>query len=173
MCQSEHLGQIRQRALTTIVLPVGVGDETRGGIERQILGNGGLLRRIERKQRLKPQQRVQDQKPADVEQQHADCIHEPALLTPLIDSTRPIDPTLDRPQHRRQESPIAIENVRHVGAERLYQRDDDRAVERDLNPANDRHDDQPFRNARAGGARRRDRSASPVRRLRRANSRMS
>src|SRR5216684_2587772 len=34
---------------------------------------------------------------------------------------------------------FAVENARHVPAERLYERDHDRAVEQDLDPADDCH----------------------------------
>ena len=46
--QAEHLDEIRQRAFAAVVLPVGVGDEADRGVEGEIRGDRGLLRRIER-----------------------------------------------------------------------------------------------------------------------------
>ena len=74
-----------------------------------------------------------------MEQQHADHVHKPGLLTLLVDAAGPVDRRFDRPQHRRQEGALAVEDARHVAAEHRRNRDDDRAVEQDLNPANRSH----------------------------------
>ena len=100
-----------------------------------------LLGRIERQHGLQAHQRVEDEEAADVEQQHGDRIGQPMLLALLVDAAEPVERGFDRPQHRRQERALAVEDARHVPAERLHQRDDDRAVEDDLNPADERHGD--------------------------------
>ena len=61
------------------------------------------------------------------------------LLTLLVDAAGPVDRGLDRPQHRRQEGALAVEDARHVAAEHRRDRDDDRAVKQNLNPANRSH----------------------------------
>ena len=152
--QAEHLHEIGQRAFAAVVLPVGVGDEAHRRVEREVLGDRRLPGRIERQQGLEAQQRVEDQKAADVEEQHGDRVGEPVLLARLVDAAGPVERGLDRPQHRRQEGALAVEHARHVAAERLHQRDDDRAIEQDLNPADDGHGHTPFRTARAAAARR-------------------
>ena len=75
-------------------------------------------------------QHVKDEKAADVEQQHGDRVGQPMLLALLVDAAEPIQSRLDRPQDRRQECALAVEDARHVPAERRHERDDDRAIER-------------------------------------------
>ena len=87
--------------------------------------------------------RIDDEEAADMEQQHGDRIGQPMLLALLVDAADPVDPGLDRPQHRRQEGALAVEDARHVPAERLGQRDDDGAVQNDLNPADGGHGRMP------------------------------
>ena len=76
-------------------------------------------------------------KPADMEQQHGDRVGQPVLLALFVDAARPVERRLDRPQHRRKKRALAVEHPRHVPAERLHQRDDDRAIKNDLNPADE------------------------------------
>ena len=55
---------------------------------------------------------------------------ERTFLSPVlrpIDAGEPVDAGLDGTQHRRQECPLAVENARHVSAERLGQRNNDDA----------------------------------------------
>jgi len=59
-----------------------------------------------------------------MKQQHDDRVGQPMLLAPLVDAADPVEPGLDRPQHRRQECTLAIEDARHVPAERFYERDE-------------------------------------------------
>ena len=173
MRKSEHLYQVGQRALAPVVLPVGVGNEARRGVERQILRGRRHTRRVERQRALQPHQGIKDQEPADVKEQHADRIHEPALLALLVDAAGPIDRPLDWPQHQRQPSALAIEHMRHVGAEGLHQRNHDDAKKQDLNPADDGHGHKPLRTAQVAAARKRDRSAARGSRRRRASNRKS
>jgi len=74
-----------------------------------------------------------------MEQEHRDRIGQPMLLAPLVDSGNPVEPGLDRAQHRRQERPLAVEDARHVPTERLCQREDDDAKQNDLEPTDDSH----------------------------------
>ena len=46
MRQTEHLHEVGHRAFTTVILPVGIGDETHRRVERQILGNCRLSGRM-------------------------------------------------------------------------------------------------------------------------------
>ena len=137
--EAEHLREVGQRAFAAVVLPIGVGDEADRRIERQIGRHGRLFGRVEWQQRLHAHQHVEDEKAADMEQQHADHVHEPMLLTFLVDAAGPVDRRFNRPQHRRKERALAVEDARHVAAEHRRDRDDDRAIEQDLNPANRGH----------------------------------
>ena len=86
--------------------------------------------RIERQDALQAQQDVEDEEAADMEEQHGDRVGQPVLLALLVDAAGPVERRLDGPQDRRQERALAVEDARHVPAERLHQRDDDRAIER-------------------------------------------
>ena len=134
--QAEHLREVGHRALAAVVLPVGVGDEADRRVERQIGRHRRLLGRIERQHGLEAHQRVENEKAADMEQQHGDRVGQPVLLALLVDAAGPVDRRFDRPQHRRQECALAVEDARHVAAEHRRDRDDDRAIEQNLNPAN-------------------------------------
>ena len=138
--QAEHLHEIGQRALAAVVLPVGVGDEADRRVEGEIGRDRRLPGRIERQHALQAHQRIEDEEAADVEEQHGDRVGQPMLLALFVDAAEPVERRLDRPQDRRQEGALAVEDARHVAAERLHQRDDDRAEEQNLNPADDGHD---------------------------------
>ena len=141
--QAEHLREVGHRAFAAVVLPVGVGDEADRRVERQIRRHRRLPGRIERQHGLEAHQRVEDQKAADMEEQHADRVGDPVLLALLVDAADPVERRLDRPQHRRQEGALAVEDARHVAAEQRRDRDDDRAIKNDLNPADDGHGREP------------------------------
>ncbi|MGY3356551.1 hypothetical protein ACVWZK_003214 [Bradyrhizobium sp. GM0.4] len=157
--QAEHLHEIGQRALSTVILPVGVGDEGDRGVEGEIRGDSALAGRIERQDGLQPHHAVDDEEAADMEQQHGDRIGQPMLLALLVDAGEPVDAGLDRTQHRRQEGPLAVEHARHVPAERFCERDGNDAKENDLEPTDHSHDINPsgfvstVRTARAAAAR--------------------
>ena len=108
-------------------------------LKEEIGRDGRLLGRIERQHRLQAHQRVENDEAADVKQQHGDRVGEPMLLALLVDAAGAVERRLDRPQDRRQEGALAIEHARHVAAEHRRERDDDRAIENDLNPADDGH----------------------------------
>ena len=142
--QAEHLRQVGERAFAAVVLPVGVGDEADGGVEGERLRHRAHAGRIERQAALDAEEDVEDQEAGDVEEEHRHRIGQPVLLALLVDPADPVEHGLDRPQDRRQERALAGEDARHVPAERLHQRDHDRAVEDDLNPADDGHVRQPL-----------------------------
>src|SRR6185312_10313842 len=81
------------------------------------------------------------------------------LFAPLVDAADPVEAGLERSQNRREERALTIEDARHVPAERLHQRDHDRAIKYDLNPADDGHCVKPFEFASDAAARRPGRRA--------------
>ena len=143
MCQAEHLREVRQRALAAVVLPIGVGDEADRRVEGEIRRDRRLLGRIERQARLEAHQRIENEKSADMEKQHADRVGQPPLLAFLVDTCRAVEDQLDRPQNRGQKRALAVEDARHIGAEHRGDRHDDRAIKKNLNPADNRHDTEP------------------------------
>ena len=106
--------------------------------------HGRLLRRIERQHGLKPHQRIKNEKAADMKEQHRDRIGDPVLLALFVDPADPVDRDFDRPQQWRQQRPLAFEHARHVPAERLGQRDDDGAKQKNLNPSDGGHERDAF-----------------------------
>ncbi len=127
-----------------VVLPVRVGDEADRGVEGEIRRHRRLLGRVERQAGLETQQSVQNCKTTDVEQQHADRVGQPALFAFLIDTRRAIERQFNRPQDRREKSTLAVKNARHITAEHRRERHDDRAKKKNLNPADNRHDTEPY-----------------------------
>ena len=130
--QAEHLHEVGHRAFAAVVLPVGVGDEADGGVEGQVRRHGRHAGRIVRQRACSAQQNVEDEESADVKEQHGDRIGEPVLLALGINATQQVETGFDRHQHRAEERALAVEDPRHVAAERLHQCDDDRAVKKDL-----------------------------------------
>ena len=102
--EAEHLHEIRQRALTTVVLPVGVSDEADGGIESKVGRHRRLFGWIERQNRLEAHQGIEepvkDEEAANMEEQHGDRICQPMLFAFLVDAAGPIERRFHRPQHR-------------------------------------------------------------------------
>ena len=87
-------------------------------------------------------------KAADVEQQHADRVGHGMLLVALVNSGDFVDRTFNRPQNRGKKCALAIENAGHIGAKRRRDRDDNRAVKENLDPADEGHGRCSFRSAR-------------------------
>ena len=151
--EAQHLHEIGHRAFAAVVLPVGVGDEADRRVEGEVGGNRRLLGRIEGQHALQAHQRIEDDEAADMKQQHGDRVGQPVLLARRVDAAIAVEQRLDRLQHRRQEGALAVEDARHVAAERLHQGDDDSAVEEDLDPADEGHGGA-FRTARVAAGHR-------------------
>jgi len=147
--QAEHLHEVGQRAFAAVVLPIGVGDEAHRRVEGKILGHRRLLGRIERQQGLQAHQCIEDDKAADMEEQHGDRVGDPVLLAFRIDPAHPIERGFDRLQDRGQKSALAAEDARHVPTERHDECDHNGTIEKNLNPANEGHGGNTFRTAPA------------------------
>ena len=148
MRQAEHLHEIGHRAFAAVVLPVGVGDEAHRSIEREVGSNRGLLRRIERQYRLNAHQNIENEKAAGVEQQHADRVGHGVLFVAFVDAGDFIDRTFNWPQNRRKKCALAVENAGHIGAEQRCDRDEYRAIQENLDPADGGHSGRSFKSAR-------------------------
>ena len=83
--QPEHLRQIGERAFAAVVLPVGVGDEAHGRVERQVRRHRGLLGRIEWQPILEAHQEIKNKESANVEKQHGDRVGQPMLFVLVVD----------------------------------------------------------------------------------------
>ena len=98
--ESEHLGQIAQRRLAAIALPVGVGREADGRVERRIRRHGREALRIQRQPLLGALQQVHDDEAERVERQDGDGVLLPVLLLGGIHGREPEDPALDGAKQR-------------------------------------------------------------------------
>ena len=110
-----HLHEIAHRRLAAVPLPVRVRHEAHGGVERLVgahLGGAKSLR-IERQQTLEPHERVRDQKGKQAERQKRCGVLRPPLFLILADAAQLVDEHFDRPEHRMQERPLALEQPRH------------------------------------------------------------
>ena len=145
MREAEHLGEVGERALAAVVLPVGVGDEAGRRVEGEVGRDGALAGGVERQRALETQQGVQDEEAAEMEDEHRDQVGDPALLVVLVDAGHAVEQPFGRPQHGGQDGALAREDAGHVAAEQRRDRDDDDAVERDLRPAYGSHG-APFQN---------------------------
>ena len=97
MGEAKHLHEIGQRALATIVLPVGVGDEADRGIEGEVRSDGGHALRIEGQPSLNPHEGIEDEKSANMEEQHPCCVIKPALLAGFVHAPQAIEAGFDGP----------------------------------------------------------------------------
>ena len=94
--EAEHLRQMAHRRLAAIGLPVGVGDEADGRVEREIRRDGVEPLRVQGKHVLQPHQGVEEDEAAAGEGQHAKRIGDPSLLDRGVHPREPIKPALDR-----------------------------------------------------------------------------
>ena len=67
--QSRHLAEVRHGAFTAVRLPVGVGHEAHGGVERQVLGHAGKALAVQRQDALQPDDRVDEDEADRIEGQ--------------------------------------------------------------------------------------------------------
>ena len=74
------------------------------------------------------------------EHEHCQRVLLPVVLLFRINATQLVDEPLDRPEETRQRLPVAFENTLHVGAQRLGYGENNRRIERNLNPSIYRHD---------------------------------
>ena len=109
--ETHHLGQIAERALAAVVLPVGVGGEADRRVEGQVRGYGRHARRVQRQKALEAHERVDTQEAGRVEQQHGDRVGDPSLLARLVDAGNAVEAALDRPENRREKRPLALEHA--------------------------------------------------------------
>ncbi|MNN34980.1 hypothetical protein D3C81_1488140 [compost metagenome] len=109
--QAEHLAQVADRCLTAVGLPVGVGDEAYGGVERQRPLLAGKVLWVERQIALQQQHGKQQQEPGQVEGQQGQCVLLPVLLLVGANARQPIAGLFYRAQYRCQPSALAFHHL--------------------------------------------------------------
>ena len=109
--EAGHLDEATHGRLTGVVLPVGVGDERRGGVPRQV-----RLDRVEaqgeRQQLLNPLQAVEEQHRGEGEPQDREAVRRPGLVGIGVDPAQAVQRSLGPAVLRRGV------DLRHVVAQR-------------------------------------------------------
>jgi len=129
------------RAVATLSLALVMFTDALSVDPKEIRRHRSLSGRVEeRDRRLQALQSIERDHADQAEQQHADRIAGPMLLLRFIDAADCIGQPFDRPQHRRQQGALPGEDAGHIAAERLGDRNDDCAEDRDLNPPVEGHE---------------------------------
>ena len=133
--EASHLGEMTHRRFAGIGLPIGVGDETDGGVEGEIGGDSGARRGVERQEGLTSLDGIKREEAEKAESQHRKRIGQPVLFLVGIDAREPIERSFQRRDDRGQKVPAPVENHRHESTKRPRQRDDRRQNAGDFEPA--------------------------------------
>ena len=109
--EADHLAEVAQRRFTAVGLPVGVGHEADGGVERQRPLLTRQVLRVERQVVLEQQDREQQQETREVEGEQGQGVLLPALFGLRINAGQAITAAFDRPQDRRQPGALAFHHL--------------------------------------------------------------
>jgi hypothetical protein len=97
--QADHLGEVAERRLAGVALPVGVRHEADRSVQRERGLDVGHVGRVERETALDALHEVQQEEPDDAEREHRQRVDVPALLALRVNAARPVDQPLDRREH--------------------------------------------------------------------------
>ena len=140
--QAEHLGQVAHRQLGAVPLPVRVGHEADGHVERAERGDGRHVRRVERQGGLEPLQCVDGEERQEAERQQGDGVDVPPLLASGVDAQHAVDHPLDgceEPITRRAGVGAGAVHRRHVATERRRGQGEDGEQGEELDEAGPGH----------------------------------
>ncbi len=137
--QPGHLREMAHRRLAAIGLPVGVGQEADGGVEGEVGRDVVEPLRVERQVGLQAQDGVERNEARGGKGQHGQRIGQPALLALRVHAGQRVETALQRPENGREEGAFALEDMRHVKAERPRGERDEAENQRDLQPAGQGH----------------------------------
>ena len=130
--QRDHLADVTHGCFGHVRLPVGVGAETHGRVERQVRAHVRQALRVQWQPLLDAQQHIAKQDANQAEGEHAPGVAGPVLLAVFVDAAELVQAHFERPKHAVQESALSGEHFRHVGAQRLGERQQDEEEQRDL-----------------------------------------
>ena len=155
--EPSHLGEIAHRRLAAVRLPVRVGGERDGGIERQVRRDRAKPLRVQRQNVLHALHHVEHQQRDDAEHQDGDGVLRPPHLARVVDAGQLVDEAFERPHHRIEPGLLAREHPRHEAAEDRRHGKDGQKEDTDLQPAIRSH----VRTSPASSWRGRDTPAGP------------
>ncbi len=133
--QRDHLREIRHRGFAAVALPVGVGGEADGGVERQMLRQRAELLRIERQKLLQPQNRVGEQAAHEAEQQHRERVLLPVVFLRRVHAQHAVSQFFQRAQDRVEPgAAVGVEHAVDIQAERLGDQHERGDIQRQFQP---------------------------------------
>ncbi len=100
--------------------------------------------RIERQVPLQTLDRVGHEHAEGAERQQRERVRLPILLFPRIDAEQAVEGVLDAAEPAAERRVAPLEDPKHVSADRLRDRQDEREEDENLNPAYERHVEIPF-----------------------------
>ena len=109
-----HLREVAHRALAAVVLPVGVGREAGGGVERQRRFHRSEVLRVPGKERLQPLDAVGHGHRDQAEEEHGGRVLPPGLLLLRVHPRDPVEEALHGAEDARQGLTLALEHAEHV-----------------------------------------------------------
>ena len=96
--EADHLREVAHAALTRVRLPVGVGDEGDGGVEREQTRHARHAGGFSGRYALQPQKREQHEDAHAREHEHGERVRDPRHLAGRVDTHHAVDGALDRRQ---------------------------------------------------------------------------
>ncbi len=133
--EGEHLREIAHRRLGYVGLPVGVCRKRCSRVERKVRSDAGKMLRIEGKDALQSLNHVCREHRDKAEDKHGNAVLGPAHLVGLVDAGDSVEQFLDGPEDWIGEGALALEDLRHIAAERLCAGEHEQEEEADLKPA--------------------------------------
>lgn len=115
--EADHLAEVAQRGLAAVGLPVGIGDETDRGVERQCPFQARQVLRVQRQAALQHEDREQQDQAGQVECQQRQGVGLPVLLARRIDAEQAIADALQWRQRRAEEIALAFHHLEAVAPE--------------------------------------------------------
>ena len=139
--QAHHLGEVAHRRLAAVGLPVGVGHEADGGVEREVGDDPGQVGGVQRQRTLQPlEARTRARNETMLNPMQRVRVDRPALLAVRVDAADPVDQPLDRAEEAVARRLLAVAvHLGHVPAERDRGGDEHRDERDELQPARGGH----------------------------------
>ena len=127
--QAQHLGQIGQRRLAGVGLPVGVGHKAGGGVERQMPAGAGRPGRIEGQKALQNIEQKQEHETERAEQHRRQCVLLPAHVLLGVNAAELVDAVLHRPQRAGEKGLFPSHHLVHIVTQGDCEGDEDRDIQ--------------------------------------------
>ena len=138
--QRDHLREVRHRRFAAVTLPVGIGRETDGGVERQIGTHRAESLRIQRQQMLQAQDGVGEQTTDQAEEEHGKRVLFPIMLFAGVHAHQAIGKSFQRFDDRVNPGPpVRIQDLAKVKPHWLRDGREHGDVESKLEPARRGH----------------------------------